>query len=122
MPQLEDKKEVEKVLMKKLATRIFQIVALLFLIGTYNNFSMNLPVAVKIEKENVVLNEIKQDLKHLNVDIKKIPELLNQNHFQAFLSGSPGHRLLHNNYVLSHNCLIQYFFCTIPLLFRNCQR
>jgi len=61
--------------MKKLVTTIFQVVAILFLIGTYNNFSMNLPVAVKIEKENVVLNEIKQDLKQLNVDRKKIPEL-----------------------------------------------
>jgi soluble lytic murein transglycosylase-like protein len=77
LPQLEDKKEVEKVLMKKLATTIFQIVALLFLIGTYNNFSMNLPVAVKIEKENVVLNEIKQDLEQLNADRRKIPELAN---------------------------------------------
>jgi len=62
--------------MKKLVTTTFQIVALLFLIGTYNNFSMNLPVAVKIEK-NVVLNEIKQDLKRLNADRRKIPELAN---------------------------------------------
>jgi len=36
---------------------------------------MNLPVAVKIENENVILTEIKNDLKTLKADKDKIPEL-----------------------------------------------
>ena len=60
--------------MKKVTT-VFQFVAICFLVVTYDNFSMNLPVAVKIENENVILTEIKNDLKTLKADKDKIPEL-----------------------------------------------
>jgi len=62
--------------MKKIVTTTFQLVVVCFLIVTYHNFSKNLPVAVKIiEKENVILTEIKNDLKILNVHENRIPEL-----------------------------------------------
>jgi hypothetical protein len=62
--------------MMKIVMTISQLVCLCFLVVAYNNFSTNLPVAVKIEK-NVIIKEIKQDLMALNAPTKKIPELTN---------------------------------------------
>lgn len=64
-------------MMKTALTTVFQIVCLCFLVVAYNNLTNSLPVAVKIEKENVVIKEIKNNLVALNAPTKKIPELTN---------------------------------------------
>ncbi len=63
--------------MKKTVLVIFQITCLAFVVLAYNNLTTSLPVAVEIPKENVVLTEIKKDLKDLHADKNKIPELAN---------------------------------------------
>ena len=66
--------------MKKLITTGFQIVALVFLIGIYNNFSMNLPVAVIIENKvehNRVIEQIIKDLRDLKAPERDIQNLAN---------------------------------------------
>ena len=63
--------------MKNLLTVILQITCLCFLIMAFNNFSIALPVAVKIEKENIILIEIKKDLMDLKAPYWKISDLSN---------------------------------------------
>lgn len=55
---------------------ILQITCVAIVAVAYNDLTNALPVAVKIN-ENVVLKEIKNDLKSLNAPQKKVPELAN---------------------------------------------
>lgn len=63
--------------MRKTAlTTGLQIVMLCFLVVAYNNLVNSLPVSVKL-KENVVIQEIKQDLVILKAPKKEVQELTN---------------------------------------------
>lgn len=64
-------------MIEKIISRTIQLICVVFVVLAFQNFSMGLPVAVHIEENNVVLTEIKNDLKKLNAEKNKIPDLAN---------------------------------------------